>query len=81
MECLLRPYMVKLSNLTVPNVGMVPNEGMAAPAESRPGESGNGCESGDGGVSAGLEFHSFWTTCPISKIPGHTGNLTSATLY
>ena len=75
MECLLRPYMVKLSNLAVPNVGVVPDEGVAASAESRPGESG------DGGISAGLGFHSLWTTCPVSKIPGHTGYLTSATLY
>ena len=88
MECLLRPYIVKASNLTLSNVGVALDVDVEADLMRLDGcvpgsspDEGSVVTRPAAGSTASLGTHVLWTAQPANKIPGHTGYLTSATLH
>ncbi len=77
MECLMRPYIVKVSNMAVPNVGVATDELV----EDCAADDCHSARSLRTGGTASVGTCSMWTAQPSNKIPGHTGYLTTATRY
>ena len=85
MECLLRPYTVKTCTLTLADVGVMLDEVEGSDLEgvvrSERQEFMDEMRTGRNMFSPSLGSHSLCTAQPTHKIPGHTGYLTTATLY